>query len=212
MTVRVKICGVQQVATARGAVAAGATAIGLMCYQPSRRYVTPTQAAAISAQLPPFVARVGVVVNPTAAEVQQLLAAVPLDYLQFHGDETAAFCASFDKPYIKAVRVQPTTDLMAVEQQYAQAAAILLDAYSPHDYGGTGGQFAWQQANYGGRQPIILAGGLTPQNVAAAIRATRPYAVDVSSGVETDGEKESAKIAEFCHAVQQATAAMQTFA
>lgn len=177
---------------------AGADAIGLMFYPPSKRNLTIEQAVSISRAIKPFVSRVGVVVNPEESFLTTVLDSIDLDYIQFHGDETAEYCRSFGRPYIKAVRVRQTLDLPSIENKYADAAAILLDGDAADSYGGSGQTFDWSTIKYQGRKPIILAGGLTPDNINRAIAITRPYAVDVSSGVETDGLKDAQKIASFC--------------
>ncbi len=201
MRVRIKICGISSATIARQAVDAGADALGFMFYPDSSRYLTIEQATAIQQQIPPFIAQVGVLVNPEKQYVNELLQAMPLNYLQFHGDESPSFCASFGVPYIKAIRVSESTDLLALEKQYQDAVGLLLDSDVSGRYGGTGTAFAWQRAKYGGQKPIILAGGLTVDNVQTAIVATSPYAVDVSSGVETNAVKDVKKMILFCQNV-----------
>jgi phosphoribosylanthranilate isomerase len=181
---RVKICGITQVADALHAVAAGADALGFVFYPPSPRYVSMQQAADIIAQLPPFVTCVGLLVDPTAAQVQQLLEQVPLSLLQFHGDESPDFCGRFGVPYLKAIRVKAGTDLPAACQRYAQATGLLLDTYVEGVPGGTGQTFNWQLIPTNLAKPIVLAGGLNPMNVGDAINTVHPWAVDVSGGVE----------------------------
>jgi len=193
---RVKICGLTRIDDARAAADAGADAIGLVFYGPSPRAVSLETAAAIAAALPPFVTVVGLFVNPTREEVEQTLAAVPLDLLQFHGDETPEFCESFARPYLKAVRVRPDTDLGAFQERYARARGHLFDAWHEELYGGSGQRFDWRlldAARDGGTRGI-LAGGLTPANVAQACRMVRPWAVDVSSGVESAPGIKSAEL------------------
>ena len=170
-----------------------------MFYPESRRHLTIAQAVEIQRQIFPFVAQVGVLVNPEKQYVEELLQVLHLDYLQFHGDEPPAFCASFGVPYIKAIRVSDSTDLLALEKQYQGAVGLLLDSHVHDCYGGSGTSFAWHKASYGGKKPIILAGGLTSDNVQSAIAVVSPYAVDVSSGVETDGIKDAVKMTRFCH-------------
>ncbi len=209
MATRIKICGLAEPAVAQAAVAAGADAIGLIFHPPSRRCVGLDSAAAMVAAIGPWVASVAVLVNPSAAQVRAILAQVNPTCLQFHGDEPADFCAAFGVPYIKALRVTPGTtaaDLLAQETAYAarphRASGILLDADAAA-YGGAGMAFDWRLAQYGGDLPLLLAGGLGPENVATAVAQTRPYGVDVSTGVETDGAKDIAKIRRFCLAVAQ---------
>ena len=203
MRTRIKICGITSPEIARYAVDAGADAIGLVFYPSSSRYLTLNQAIEINRTALPFVAQVGVFVNPEKQVMDRILSAVHLDYLQFHGDETPAYCASFGIPYIKAIRVAESTDLLAVEKQYQDAAGLLLDSHISDRYGGTGKSFAWGRAQYGGQKPIILAGGLSTDNVQAAIAAASPYGVDVSSGVETEGVKAPAKMRAFCQNVNR---------
>jgi phosphoribosylanthranilate isomerase len=205
MSVTVKICGITSVEDALAAVAAGADAIGLMLFEGSPRYVSLETAAAISRVLPPHVARVGVFVNPSEADVRHAIAACALTLLQFHGDETPEFCALFPLMTMKAFRVRDAESLQRLTE-YA-TDAWLLDAYSPAALGGTGERFNWDlavEAQKLGR-PIFLAGGLTPENVAAAVRRVRPFGVDVSSGVErVPGRKDAAKVRAFIAAAKGA--------
>ena len=203
---RIKICGIRDADTARAAMEAGAYALGLMFYPDSRRYISPAEARVWVADLPPFANWVGVFVNPAAEEVHDALGSVPLGLLQFHGNESPQFCAQFDRPYIKALRIgeQSAEDLRDLDRHYADAEALLLDTETPGQYGGSGRRFDWRRADFGGERPVILAGGLAAGNVAEAIRIARPFAVDVSSGVETDGEKDLDKIRQFCAAVRDA--------
>lgn len=182
--VRTKICGITRLEDAQAAIAAGVDALGFNFYPPSPRYIAPATAAAMIRALPPFVTCVGLVVNPGVDEVAGLLEAVPLDLLQFHGEESDAFCEQFAFPWIKALAMKPGEDVMATIRQYPHARAILLDAWHPDLKGGTGQTFDWSRIPAAIGKPLILAGGLTPSNVAAAVAATRPYAVDVSGGVE----------------------------
>ncbi len=195
---RVKICGVTTPGDARLAVNAGADAIGLNFHPPSRRAVDPQGAAAIVASLPPFVTTVGVFVDPQPALVSAVLDAVRLDCLQFHGAESAAFCRQFGVPYTKAAGVGGDFDFEAFAGRYADARALLLDAFDVERRGGTGRTFDWSRWPRCDR-PLILAGGLNPDNVGAAITATRPYAVDVASGVEgtVQGRKDARLLARF---------------
>ena len=197
---RIKICGIQTAEAAEAAIAEGAHALGLMFYAASKRYITPAEAGEWALAAPPLVGWVGVFVNPSVGEVHQALKRLPLTALQFHGDEPPEFCAQFARPYIKALRIggQSAEELRALDQHYASAAALLLDTHVKDQYGGSGQCFDWQRANFGGQRPIILAGGLNPGNVAIAIQTAHPYAVDVSSGVETGGSKDPAKLRQFC--------------
>lgn len=203
--VRSKICGITRIEDALAAVEAGADAIGLVFYAKSPRAVTVPQARAIIAALPPFVTTVGLFVNASRCELTEILEAVPLDLLQFHGDETPAECEGFNRPWIKALRVRPGDDLEAQCRHYANASGILLDTYVAGVPGGTGEAFDWSLIPERLSKPIILAGGLSADNVGAAIAQVRPYAVDVSGGVEqAKGIKDPARIEAFMRAVRQA--------
>ncbi len=203
--VRSKICGITRVEDALAAAEAGADAIGLVFYPKSPRAVSIQQARAIIAALPPFVTTVGLFVNASRCELGEILDAVPLDLLQFHGDESPDDCAGFHRPWIKALRVRPGDDLQAACRLYQGASGILLDAYVAGVPGGTGEVFDWSLIPQGLSKPVILAGGLTPGNVAEAIGQVRPYAVDVSGGVEAaKGIKDAARIQAFIQAVQGA--------
>lgn len=182
--VRVKICGITRLEDALAAAEAGADALGFVLYEKSPRFIAPENAADIIGKLPPFVTSVGLFVNPSVEFVQTVLRQVPLDLLQFHGDESEAFCTQFHTPYIKAIRMAQDLDLNKEIEKFPSARGILLDAYDPHLYGGTGHTFEWSRLTGGCSKPVIVAGGLTPDNVAQAIEATRPWAVDVSGGVE----------------------------
>ncbi len=206
MRTRIKICGVTDPDTAQVAVAAGADAIGLIFHPPSARHLEAAQAAAICPAVAPFVTTVAVMVNPTAEEVRGIIARVAPGHLQFHGEEPEDFCAAFGKPYIKALRVAEGADwraeLRAMESRYASARGILLDTHAADRYGGTGATFEWGQARHDGAMPLILAGGLTPENVAEAVDRVAPYGVDVSTGVESNGRKDPEKIRRFCQKVR----------
>lgn len=182
--VRVKICGITRAEDAHAAVAAGADAIGFVFYPPSPRYVSPQVAATIVRELPPFVSTVGLLVNPAESEVRELLQQLPLSLLQFHGEESNEFCRQFRHPWIKALPVRESGAVDAAIAAYPDANGILLDAWHPQLKGGTGQSFDWKSFPQRSSRPLVLAGGLNPDNVADAIRATRPYAVDVSGGVE----------------------------
>ncbi|BBR53144.1 MULTISPECIES: phosphoribosylanthranilate isomerase [Pseudomonas] len=203
--VRSKICGITRIEDALAAAEAGADAIGLVFYAKSPRAVDVRQARAIIAELPPFVTTVGLFVNASRCELNEILEVVPLDLLQFHGDETPADCEGYHRPWIKALRVRPGDDLHAACQHYAGARGILLDTYVPGVPGGTGEAFDWSLVPASLSKPIILAGGLSADNVGQAIAQVRPYAVDVSGGVEqAKGIKDAAKIEAFMRAVKQA--------
>ncbi|OEC33187.1 phosphoribosylanthranilate isomerase [Pseudomonas cuatrocienegasensis] len=203
--VRSKICGITRIEDALAAAQAGADAIGLVFYAKSPRAVTVAQAQAIIAALPPFVTTVGLFVDATHRELSDILAAVPLDLLQFHGDETPETCARYARPYLKALRVKPGDDLAAAMARYADAAGILLDTYVEGVPGGTGEAFDWSLVPRDSARPIILAGGLDAANVAVAIAQVRPYGVDVSGGVElSKGIKDAEKIRAFVRAVRSA--------
>lgn len=198
MAVRVKICGITREQDLHAACDAGADALGFVFYEKSPRHLTAAAAAALVRQLPPFVQSVGLFVNAAPAFIEAVLQAVPLDLLQFHGDESPADCACHGRPYIKAVRVNRDTDLLKCAADFANARGLLLDAYVPGVPGGTGERFDWSLIPDGLPMPIILSGGLTPDNVSEAVARTRPWAVDVSSGVEiSKGIKDAHKIAQF---------------
>lgn len=197
MAVKVKICGITSVADAEMAVAAGADALGLVFYGPSPRCVSPATAVRIAGAVAPFTTLTGLFVNADEADIAQVLAAVPLNLLQFHGDEDAAFCDRIGRPYIKAIRMKPGVDAAAQAAGFPRARGILLDAWSPGKYGGTGTVFDWSLAP-GLERPVILAGGLNPDNVGDAVRAVSPYAVDVSGGVEqAPGVKSADAVRQF---------------
>jgi len=199
---RVKICGLTSVNDAILAVNAGADAIGLVFYEPSPRHVELTQAAKIAQSIPAFVTKTALFVNPEANYVKQVLDAVSIDLIQFHGDESAEFCAQFAKPYIKAVRMQKSTDLHALALEFKDSRGMLLDAYVAGVPGGTGEQFNWDWIPKTFDLPIILAGGLTSENVQQAIATASPWAVDVSGGVEAfKGIKSPEKIKQFMQQV-----------
>ncbi|MGF0333579.1 phosphoribosylanthranilate isomerase [Pseudomonas sp. NFACC19-2] len=203
--VRSKICGITRIEDALAAVEAGADAIGLVFYGKSPRAVSIEQAAAILQALPPFVTSVGLFVDMPRDELQQLLQRLPLDLLQFHGDESPADCEGHGRPYIKALRVRPGEDVAAAMAPYAGAQGILLDTFVEGVPGGTGASFDWSLVPEDAAKPIILAGGLDADNVAAAIRQVRPHAVDVSGGVEASkGIKDAGKIRAFVRAVRDA--------
>lgn len=211
MRLRIKICGITNVADAIAAVDAGADALGFMFYERSKRYVTPDAVAEIVEQLPPFVMRVGVFVDPSVEMVNETASTCGITALQFHGSETPEFCGQFGLPVIKAFRIGDKNSLDSLPQY--QTSAWLLDSDVPGQLGGTGEKFDWplaQRATKLGR-PVILAGGLTPENVAVAVREVRPYGVDVSSGVEAfPGRKDLQKVKAFIRAAREAQAELWT--
>ena len=205
MTTAIKICGLTRIDDALAAARLGANAIGVVLYSGSPRFVTHEQARRIVDAVPPFVTTVALMVNPSADQVHAAIKQVRPALLQFHGDETDAFCSSFSVPYIKALRVKPETDLLQYARTYASAKGLLLDAFVEGAHGGTGAVFDWSLIPRNLSLPLILAGGLNPDNVSEAIRQVRPWAVDVSSGVEVEkGKKDAALIAAFIRGVRDA--------
>lgn len=201
-TPRIKVCGLTRVEDVQAAVAAGVDAIGLVFYPESPRHVTIEQAAELCRHIPPFITVVGLFVNASRAQVHRVIEAVPLNLLQFHGDESADQCEGFGLPYLRAARVRPGVDLLEFASQFASARALLLDTWTPA-YGGSGESFDWALVPSACPLPVILSGGLNPDNVADAIRQVHPVAVDVSSGVESaKGIKDAAKIRAFVRAVR----------
>lgn len=199
---RVKICGITREEDMFAVAMSGADAIGLVFYDKSPRHVGIAQAVRLLAALPPFVTVVGLFVDASRDWVQEVLASVSLDVLQFHGDETPHYCAQFNKPYLKAIRVKAGVDLLQCAAHYHGAQGLLLDAHVEGVPGGTGAVFDWRMIPESLPLPLILSGGLNIDNVAAGIAQVRPYAVDVSSGVEhSKGIKDAAKIARFMQAV-----------
>ncbi len=196
--VKIKICGFTNAENAQQAALAGIDAIGLNFYAKSPRHIDIDSAREIVAALPPFVNKVGLFVNANPSLIDEVLCEVALDTLQFHGDESPSDCAQYEMPFIKAIRVSPEVDLIKTANEYSQAGALLLDTYQSDFYGGSGKSFDWSLAKIELDLPIILAGGLTPDNVSAAIDIVQPYAVDVSSGVESaKGFKDIDKIRAF---------------
>ena len=201
---RTKICGITRVEDALAVARSGADALGLVFYEKSPRYVTVPQAAELARAVPPFVTVVGLFVNPTEDDVRHVLRLVPLDVLQFHGEETPEFCAQFGRPYLKAIRVRDGVNLLQCAAHYRAAQGLLLDAYIEGTHGGTGAVFEWSLIPEELRSRIILSGGLDESNVAVAVAQVRPYAVDVSSGVEkAKGIKDAAKVAAFINEVKR---------
>lgn len=206
---RIKICGITRAEDAQAAAQCGADAIGLVFYAKSPRHVSIAQAKLLARSLPPFVTVTGLFVDAEAAFVREALANVPLDLLQFHGDETPEYCAQFDQPCIKAIRVKAGVDLLQCASDFHNAKGLLLDTHVEGIPGGTGSRFDWALIPKRLPLPVILSGGLDAENVAAAIKQVRPYAVDVSSGVEAGGVeagrgiKDAAKIAAFINEVKR---------
>ncbi|CAE6704831.1 phosphoribosylanthranilate isomerase [Candidatus Nitrotoga fabula] len=195
---RIKICGITRVEDVLAAAHGGADAIGLVFYDKSPRNVERKQAALLAAAIPPFVTLVGLFVNASAENVRETLRQVPLDVLQFHGEEEPDFCRQFGRPYLKALRVKNGLNLVQCAARYQDAQGLLLDAYIEGTHGGTGIAFDWSLIPQGLPHPVVLSGGLHAGNVADAIMQVRPWAVDVSSGVESaKGIKDAAKIAAF---------------
>lgn len=205
MRTRVKICGITREQDAEAAVENGADAIGFVFYEPSPRHITVERAAAIARLLPPFVTTVALFVNADDVTIASVVDQVGVDLLQFHGQECADYCAGHRRPWIRAVRVKPETDLLAVQSEFAAARGLLLDAYRPGVPGGTGKTFDWDRIPAELAPRIVLAGGLSPENVGDAVRRVRPYAVDVSGGVEAAGGiKDRQKIKAFIEEVRSA--------
>ena len=205
--IRTKICGITTPEDALYATHAGADALGLVFYPQSPRAIDITKAQKITAALPPFVSVVALFVNESAQNIRRILAEVPIHLIQFHGDEDDAFCRQFDRPYIKAIRVQTASDIQNATHRFPNAQALLFDAYHPSEYGGTGHCFDWTLlAEYSGK-PWVLAGGLTPENVGEAVRITGAESVDVSGGVEASkGKKDAAKVAAFIRETNRVSA------
>src|SRR5687768_5931093 len=205
---RVKICGIREALHGVVAADAGADAIGLVFYRESPRFVTPGAAANVVAMLPPFVTSVGLFVDADEGKIHDMLKSVRLDCLQFHGDETPEFCASFGIPYVRAVSMKEGISLLEWAGRFSSARALLLDAHVPGVPGGTGQTFDWSAIPRDLPMPLILSGGLSAENVGPAIKAVGPWAVDVSSGVEASrGTKDPKKIVEFIRRVQREDAA-----
>ena len=200
---KIKICGLTRPQEAQAAAELGADAVGLVFYAKSKRCVDAAQAAEIVAALPPQVVKVALFVNESAEQIRRILGTVPIDIVQFHGDEAPEFCRQFGKPYWKAVRVQSAQDIAEAAEHYADAAALLLDAHIEGQYGGTGQVFDWRLLPDTMPLPWILSGGLNPDNVAAALRQTGAAWLDVSSGVEqATGIKNLDLMADFIRQVR----------
>ncbi len=204
MRTRVKICGITRPQDAIAAAQTGADAIGLVFYPASPRAVEIEQAREIVTALPPFVTVVGLFVDADEATIRQVLAALPLDVLQFHGDESPEACRRYARPYIKALRMREEADVLDAAREYHDAAGLLLDTYQAGVPGGTGDSFDWRRVPAHLATPVVLAGGLTPENVAEAVITARPYGVDVSGGVESQkGIKDAWKIRSFIAEVER---------
>lgn len=204
MRTRIKFCGLTREADVTAACRAGVDALGFNCYAKSRRYIPPTRLRQIARELGPFTTPVLLFVNATSAEIDAAIQAVPEAWLQFHGDEPEPDCSRHARPYLRAVRMAEGVDLLDCERRFHSAAALLVDAPS-ESYGGSGKTFDWSRIPQLRSKPVVLAGGLTVDNVAAAVRAVRPYAVDVSSGVEDGpGLKSAARMQAFVEAVARA--------
>lgn len=203
---RIKVCGFTREADLDGALALGVDAVGFVLYPPSPRAVSIARAAELARRVPPFVSRVGLFVNEAPEVVEQAAREADLDLLQFHGDESPEYCERFGRPWIKAVRVRPETDLLECADRFRGARALLLDAWS-EAWGGSGKRFDWSLIPPSLPMPLILSGGLDPDNVAEAVRNIRPAAVDVSSGVESaKGIKDVARVAAFISGVEHGEA------
>ncbi|MGB5607370.1 MAG: phosphoribosylanthranilate isomerase [Gammaproteobacteria bacterium] len=203
MRTRVKICGITRDEDALAAASCGADAIGLVFYPRSPRHVGIEQAARIAEAVPPFVMITGLFVNASRDVIEQVLNAVPLGLLQFHGQETNAECTGYGLPFIKSIAMRADTDVVLIMKQYPDAAGFLLDTWQPQTHGGGGNTFNWDRVPAQVPLPVVLAGGLSSDNVARAIHTVRPYAVDVSSGVESEkGIKSAEKISAFMKGVR----------
>jgi phosphoribosylanthranilate isomerase len=204
MRTRVKICGITRIEDAMAAAQAGADAIGFVFDPKSPRHVHPDQALKIARSLPPYVTIVGLFVNAAPDTIEGVLSHVPLDLIQFHGNEKPEQCRRYHRSYIKAIHMKPDVDLREMARLYGDATGLLLDTYVADVAGGSGQAFDWNRIPRDLGKPVVLAGGLTPENVAAAVRKVRPFAVDVSSGVEqSKGIKDAKKISDFIDAVAQ---------
>jgi len=205
---RIKFCGITRLSDALEAIRLGVDALGFVFYPPSPRNIEVEKAADIIRQLPAFVSSVGLFVDSSEGFIQQVLQSTGIDILQFHGNETAKQCEVYGKPYLKAVRMKPDVDLVAVATEYTNASALLLDTYEKGLAGGTGSTFDWARIPEGITKPIILAGGLSAANVATAVQKVKPYAVDVSGGIEySKGLKDAAKMAAFIKMVNEVSSA-----
>jgi len=201
---RIKICGITRLQDAMDAASLGVDALGFVFVKSSPRWVNSSQALAIISKMPPFVQTVGLFMNNSEQEVTEILQATPLNLLQFHGDESPQYCSSFGLPYIKAIPMGGGVDPVAYANEHADAVGFLLDSHAKGESGGSGDAFNWDSVPNGIAKPLILAGGLNIENVASAVVQVKPYAVDVSSGVEASkGVKDLDKMAKFVRGVQQ---------
>lgn len=206
MRTRTKICGITRLEDAKASVRAGCDALGFVFYKESPRYIALDAFKVIVKELPPFVTKTGLFVNADPAEIEEAIQSGLVNVLQFHGDETPDFCRQFNFPYIKAVAVSSSVDLIQYAKDFHDAEALLLDAYHEHLKGGTGQTFDWNLIPHSLSKPIVLAGGLNVGNVKEAINQVKPYAVDISGGVEdSKGIKNSLKIQAFIKETQDAT-------
>lgn len=204
MRTRVKICGLTCVEDALAASRLGADAIGLVFYPPSPRSIDLDKARAIVDHLPPFVTVVPLFLDPEADLVREVMASLPVDLLQFHGDEPAEFCRAFGRRYIKAIPMGGMAEPLIYARRYKESAGFLLDSHAPGERGGSGKVFDWEAIPDALDKPLILAGGLKPENVADAVGRLRPWGVDVSSGVEASpGKKDVERIANFIKEVDR---------
>ena len=203
MRTRVKICGITRIEDGLAAARAGADAIGLVFYPNSSRFVETEMAASIARAMPPFISKVALFVNATADEISAVLQQVPIDLIQFHGNECPEYCAGHGRPYIKAIRMKEGIDLLAERDRYDTACGLLVDSYVPGIPGGTGETFNWSLIPREIAGEIVLAGGLEPRNVHEAVTTVRPWGVDVSGGVEISGGiKDATAIQQFVTGVQ----------
>ena len=198
MPTRIKFCGMTREQDVRCAVGLGVDALGFVFVNESPRSLAPEHAARLIGRMPPFVMAVGLFMDATAGEVEEVLRRTPLHLLQFHGGEDEGFCAQFGIPYLKAVPMGSTDSLAEFCNGFASASGFVLDSHSSGEMGGTGKTFAWREIPTSLGRPVLLAGGLTPENVAEAVAEVQPYAVDVSSGIEVaPGEKDAGKMKRF---------------
>jgi phosphoribosylanthranilate isomerase len=204
MSTRVKICGLTRHEDIDAAIKCGADALGFVFYDPSPRSLSVERAVELVSRVPAFVSVVGLFVNPSDQEVEAVLDRVPLDLLQFHGDEPADFCSSFSRRWVKAIRVRESGQIERAFEEYRDSAGLLVDAWDPERYGGTGKVFNWDLIPESRPLPLILAGGLSSDNVFDAVKQVKPWAVDVSGGVEQDkGIKDIQKISHFIKEVHR---------
>ena len=203
---RIKICGLAQEADVEAAAEAGADAVGFVFHPASPRFIAPERAAALARALPPWVTPVGLFVNADRDAIDRAVTLIPALVLQFHGDESPATCNAFARPYLRAARMAPGLDLLDFSRRFSEAQGLLLDAHV-EGFSGGGKAFDWSLVPAGVPHRLVLSGGLHAENVVAGILALRPWAVDVSSGVESSrGVKDAAAIRRFCDSVREADA------